>query len=340
MGNPYAVLKEYEGRYLKYPRLCEIIGEEKKISGTSKIAHLNRIKEYVDLTQDKGKIYIGRVYDSDDELQIIDNRNKFTVYIKQFLLNLFYQIERNTGETSIVITNRDILEMTYMVNNNYFIGKNAPYKYLDCFTLDINEKDIPNENYLINKIMDESDIFFSSSYRLLKRIIYNSLKQLEDSSLITKGKTFRLYKNETDENGVFRSTQHNCDKDEINRILSVQYDAVAEFNEETEAIYGNSSRYRLPNIQCVHYLYPSDKKRFYKILNRRLKAEFKEEGWNAYSTAWEINFAQPQSFEHAIRKVNYQQLNQNVQDKLLNAKDLSLIENTLKEQFVDTFIKT
>ena len=33
MGNPYAVLKEYEGQYLKYPRLCEIIGEEKKISG-------------------------------------------------------------------------------------------------------------------------------------------------------------------------------------------------------------------------------------------------------------------------------------------------------------------
>ena len=336
MGNPYVALKEYEGQYLKYPQLCEIIGEEKK-GGASKVAHLNRLKEYVDLTQESGKIYIGRIYDSDDELQIIDNRNKFTVYIKQFLLNLFYQIEQKTGDTSVVISNRDILEMTYMVNSNYFVGKNAPYKYLDVFTLNVNERDIPNENYLINKIMDESDIFFSSSYRLLKRIVYNSLKQLEDASLITRGKTFRLYKNQVDENGVLRSTQHDCDKDEINRILSVQYDAVAEFNDEVD---NNSTTRKLPNIQCVHYLSPSEKKRFYQILNKRLKSEFKKEGWNAYSMAWEINFAQPQSFEHAIRKVNYQQLNQNVQDKLLNAKDLGLIENTLKEQFVDTFIKT
>ena len=50
MGNPYAVLKEYEGQYLKYPTLCEIIGEDIK-RGNGKTGHLNRIKEYVDLTQ-------------------------------------------------------------------------------------------------------------------------------------------------------------------------------------------------------------------------------------------------------------------------------------------------
>ena len=87
--NPYNVLKKYEGQYIKYPKLCEIIGEERK-SGRSRMLHLNRIKQYVDLSPENGKIYIGRVYTDDDELKIIENHGKFTTYIRQFLINLFY----------------------------------------------------------------------------------------------------------------------------------------------------------------------------------------------------------------------------------------------------------
>lgn len=337
MNNPYAVLKEYEGQYLKYPRLCEIIGEDKK-SGRGKVLHLNRIKQYVDLNQENGKIYISRIYDDNDELRIIENHGKFTTYIRQFLINLFYELEQKTGQTSIVMTNRDILEMTYMVNNNYFIGKNAPYKYLDGFELPIKRGDMPNDQYVVNRILDESDIFFSSSYRLLKRVIYDSLVSLERASLINKNKTFRLYKNVVDKNGKFHSEQHDCNSDEISRILSVQHDSIIEFNDDIKHRQ-TESNYHLSNIQCVHYLYPAERKRFYQIMNRRLKEEFKEEGWNAYSVAWHINLAQTHSFEYEIAKINYKQLNQNVQDKLLTAKDLTLIEDTLKKQFVNTFIR-
>ena len=52
--NPYNVLKKYEGQYIKYPKLCEIIGEERK-SGRSRTLHLNRIKQYVDLSPENGK---------------------------------------------------------------------------------------------------------------------------------------------------------------------------------------------------------------------------------------------------------------------------------------------
>jgi hypothetical protein len=74
-------------------------------------------------------------------------------------------------------------------------------------------------------------------------------------------------------------------------------------------------------------------------MNRRLRTEFADEGWNAYSVAWKINLAQPQSFQYEIAKMNYRQLNQNVQDKLMTAKDLQLIEQTLRKEFVDTYIK-
>ena len=37
--------------------------------------------------------------------------------------------------------------------------------------------------------------------------------------------------------------------------------------------------------------------------------------------------------------MNYKQLNQYVQSKLMTAKDLQLIEKTLRKDFVDTYIK-
>ena len=148
----------------------------------------------------------------------------------------------------------------------------------------------------------------------------------------------KLYHN-TYKNGKFYSKQHDCNEEEISRILTVQHDSIVEFNAETKEIYGNESKHHLPNIQYVRYLYPTERKRFYNILNRRLCEEFKEEGWNAYSSAWKINLAQPQSFQYEIARMNYKQLNQNVQNKLMTAKDLQLIERTLRQDFVDTYIK-
>ena len=118
----------------------------------------------------------------------------------------------------------------------------------------------------------------------------------------------------------------------------MQHDSIIEFNEMLKQRENNNG-YHLLNIQNVHYLYPNDKKQFYKIMNRRLKEEFKKEGWNAYSVAWHITLAQPETFEYEINRINYRQLNQNVQDKLLTAKDLSLIEDTLRKQFINTFIR-
>ena len=197
---------------------------------------------------------------------------------------------------------------------------------------------MPNDQYIVDRILSESDIFFSSSYRLLKRVIYDSLTALEKASLINKHKTFRLYKNEIDENGKFKSTHHDCNEKEISKILTIQHDSIIEFNEGLKS-NPNKGEYHLSNIQGVHYLYPTERKRFYKIMNRRIKEAFKEQGWNAYSVAWHITLAQPQTFEYEINKINYKQLNRNVQDKLLTAKDLSLIEDTLRKQFVNTFIR-
>lgn len=336
--NPYIALKQYEGQYLKYNQLCSIINEEPK-QGNSKKSHLRKLSQYIDFEKDGGKIYIHQVYDSKTELEIISNNNKYTKYIEQFLLNLFYELKKTENLDYVVLTNRDILESTYMVNKDYFIGRNAPYRYIDHFALAINNNDMPDEQYIVNRIIDESNIFFSGSYRLLKRIIRDSLKLLEKKSLIMVNKTFRLYKNVWDDNGVFHSEYHNCTEDEVDRILAVQHKSVKEFNAQVEQQEKGTTKYFLRNATSVHYLYPRQRREYYKILNHNLKEEFAEEGWNAYSVAWKLNLTKVECFEEERKQLNYSDLNANVQQKLLTAKDLDLLENVLREQFVETFIK-
>ena len=339
MGNPYEVLKKYEGKYIKYAELCRLIEEPAK-RGNGKTAHINRLKEHVDLAERKGKIYIGRVYDSSDELQIIDNRNRFNAYIKQFLINLFYHIGKTSEANSVVLTNRDILEMTCMVNKNYFVGKRAPYKFLDYFDVNMNEDDAPSSQYLVGRVMDETSIFFHGSYRLLKRVVYNALKQLERSHLIVLNKTFRLYKNTKDKFGKNHSEYHDCNEEEVRKVLEIQYESLTEFNDESIEIYGDDAKYQLDTTEHIHFLPRIDRERFYKIFNRKIEEGFKEGGWNACSVAWKIIFTTNKVLDYEVRKVNYNQLNENVQNKLMTAKDLNLIETSLKQQFVDTFIKT
>ena len=199
---------------------------------------------------------------------------------------------------------------------------------------------MPTSHYLTDKVLDESEIFFSGSYRLLKRVIYDSLTSLENASLIKKGKTFRLYRNTTDELGRFHSDAHDCTPDEESRVLTVQHDAIKEYNEEIRELYGEKSTLQIKNIKFIHYLPQEYKKRFRRILTRRIQEEFKEDGWNNFSTAWKITLAQPEAFDYEKQRINYGQLNKNVQNKLLTSKDLSVIENALRLQFVNTFIKT
>lgn len=97
-------------------------------------------------------------------------------------------------------------------------------------------------------------------------------------------------------------------------------------------------KYFLTNIHSVHYLYPRQRKEFYKILNRNIQEAFKDEGWNAYSSAWKLTLADVESFSYELQHINYKQLNQNVQDKLISSKDLQIIENVLREQFISMFI--
>lgn len=336
--NPYICLKKWLNKPLKYVELCKIIKEPAK-KGKSKQLHVKRIKKYTDIEKTGSKYIIHKVYENDDEMQIIESQGRFTTYLRRFMINMFCELKHEYPDKhTIVLTNRDILEQACMVNQNYFVGKNSSYKFLDFFKVAINKGDIPNEEYMFDKVYSESEIFFSSSYRLLKRVVYDSLTSMEKSSLLIKNKTFRLYKNYTDEYGKFHSESKNCDRVDESKILSAQHRSIVEFNNDIATDKNGKKKYFLTNIHSVHYLYPRQRKEFYKILNHNIQEAFRDEGWNAYSSAWKLTLADIESFNYELQHINYKQLNQNVQDKLMSSKDLQIIENVLREQFISMFI--
>lgn len=332
--NKYNCLKPYEGETKRYKEWCELLKEEPKRGGKQRNIQIKQWQQYLDIEPLDRQLVLMSVYD-DNDLQLIENRGKFTTYIENFLMSY---LKDCTGDY-VVLSNRDILEGAYMVNHNYFKGKWNRYEYVKDIDIPLKDDDTPYEDYAINKVMDESGIFFSVSYRLLKRIIYDSLVSVERKSLIQKNKTFRLYRNYVDENGNEHHVTHNCNDEEIDRILTVQHESIKEFNKNAPKYDSGEYKYYLHDIRSIHILHKEQKNEFYDILNRNLREEFKEEGYNACSTAWKINFANKDCFEYEIRQLNYNKLNQNVQDKLLTAKDLSTIETVLRQQLVDKFVK-
>lgn len=125
------MLKKWLNKPLKYVELCKIIKEPAK-KGKSKQLHIKRIEKYTDIEKTGSKYIIHKVYENDDEMQIIESQGRFTTYLRRFMINMFCELKREYPDKhTIVLTNRDILEQACMVNQNYFVGKNSPYKFLD-----------------------------------------------------------------------------------------------------------------------------------------------------------------------------------------------------------------
>ena len=334
------MIKINTNAYYKYKDICREMGDKELQGGKNRQIQLDNWRQYYDIEKIASKYYIRKQYD-DYELRIIENHGKYTTYIENLLIKNLCDIKdkQKDGKGYIVLTNRDILEMACMVNDKYFSGKNHPYAFLNNFKYDVNSGDIPNEAYAMTKVLDDTNIFFSASYRLLKRIIYDSLKSMERRSLIVLNKTYRLYKNYKDKYGIWRQEIHNCNDEDVNRILSVQRRAIEIFNKESDVWKNGSHKYYIKELKNIAVLYQPEKERFFKTLNNELIKEFKKEGYNAYSNAWRLNIPDKESFDYVIEKMNYLQLNQNVQNKLLTAKDLSIISATLKAQMINLFIK-
>lgn len=338
MNNPYENLKKYEGKELNYKsEFCPLINQEYK-TGKAKLLLLSKLEQYMEIKSEYNKITIVKIY-NDDEIDLIEKRGKYLTHIENFLI-IYLSQQAIKGNNYCILTNRNILEMATMVNNNYFRGMGNILPFLERFNVYINKKDIDllgydEEYYKLQKIDSDSRLFFSASYRLLKRIIYDCLKNIKDKDLIEYNKTFVCYKLYKLETGQTISETIECTEEMVSRIISVRNLSVKEFNDL------HKGEYFLKNADSTYVLYPKQKNEFKEILNYNFKEEFAKEGYTNFSRAWKINLGSGVIFKQELenRKFNGYKLNNNIINKLLTSKDLEIIADKEKNNFISVFIK-
>lgn len=341
MTNPYEWLEDYVNQPLDYKKeFCPLMNMEYEKNCTSKRKKevLKKLNQYMDIQISSRKVLINKIY-NEEEITLLENKGKYLTHIENFLM-LFLSKEAMKGENNVILTNRNILEMSSMVNPEYFKGMNSMYKYVDLFNIHVNNLDIPNDEmgyYELEQIYNESHIFFSASYRLFKRLMNDCLTAMEKKSLILKNKTFVCYK--TYKIGdCWYSETHICDDAMIQKILTVQYEALKEFNEFLAEKYQDKT-HQVKDVDITYFLTFREREELKKIINIKFTEKFKDEGFTGFSKAWELKLANGVCFEKELesRKFDWKRLNNNVMDKLRKSKDLSGI--LLNNDFINAFIK-
>ncbi len=296
---------------LTYKEICSIMNEEQKNGGKNRELQLKRWnKNYGVIKEDK--YYL--LDDSTFIPPLIDKRNKYTGYIEILLLNELLL----SNESNKDFTYRELMEILGLVNKQYYFAKYNQKEYIEKLMLEYGEESAEMISYSLN-------IFFSKTKKMLRRLLKNSIDILENKSIIFQNKTIVLYRKkfsqETKKNYV---ELHTCDKSETAQFLDIQ--------KETMKKYGISkiSQYFSLDIHT---------KRCYNTdINEKIKEIY---GYDVYSFGINLVYSKKQAKEYSTKYISgiKNKLNENIQDKLLNSKELNIISKKLKEQFIKDFIR-
>lgn len=290
---------------LTYKQICGIMQEEELRGGTNRNKQLKRWQQYYDIEKNGKYYYIIKKY-NDDELQLIENHGKYTTYIENILIHKLSQI----NEQEISLTYRELFEGLFMVNKDYYKAKYRKHDYFE----QINCPSIKNKEDIIESNMG---LFFGISSRLLKRILDDSIKSMENRKLLVTHKSFRLYKKE---NNMIIS--HDCTNEEIIKITEIQNRIMEKYN--------------LYKIQQSYQLDWYTRNQFYDDINETIR---KEMGYSFYCNSIRFLLSNEALKRTYQKSLNGEKLNNNIQNKLLTSKEMEIISKSLNEQFVNKFIK-
>ena len=328
--------RPYLGETKKYKDWCDIVKEDSS-SGRRRELHIGRWSQFVQFNKNqKGELTPVYLY-SDKELKFTEKEGKFYIYIRNYILSF---IKDYTGEP-LKMSISEILQGAYMVNSQYFKGMNHPEKYVDRFELYLNRQDEPEEDYIKNMIVANENIFFSATNRLLRRLVSDSIKRMENEHLILADKTFRAYtKTKTNDNKTIY-IKHEITQDERERILAVILKAIAMYNDESDLgnQISNNKKRKIKSEADLFYLSKKEVRKYFKIRDEIFQKEFYKEGYTTFFSIWSISLPKSNIIDFNVYQLDYRGLNKNVYAKLKESRDLESINTFLKEQFIDNFIK-
>ncbi len=295
---------------LTYKEICSIMNEEQKNGGKNRELQLKRWKDY-------GVVKEGKYYLLDDSSfvpPLVDKRSKYTSYIEILLLNQLSSLNK----TDANFTYRELIELLGLVNEHYYFAKYNQKEYIEKLMSEYGEDSYEMLSYSLN-------IFFSKTKKMLKRLLKNSINIIENKSIIFQNKTIVLYKKEYNlETGRHHVELHTCDKKETAKFLDMQKEVM--------------NKYKISKIKQYYSLDKQTKKDYNTDINKKIKETF---NYDLYSCGINVVYSKKQAKEYSTEYISgiKNKLNENIQDKLLNSKELNIISKELKEQFVKDFIK-
>lgn len=162
-------------KLISYKDLCKLLNIE-YYSGNQKIAQLNELKRFYNIEKQGTKYLIKEKYETP---LLKTNGNSITLNDVRFiLLSILSHIDDNK---EYFATNKDLLRLCYIINNNYYSI--------------LNNKD-RNAIYLSNKYgFDDSFIeYIDNAYNVLKPVITNALESMVKRKEILLNVGYKLRK--------------------------------------------------------------------------------------------------------------------------------------------------
>ncbi len=319
MNNPYSYMTKHEKQTISYGDFCKLVNEPEKY-GSERRNQMKTIQNYINLELSYGKITINKVL-SDQELLLNEHKAKFSEYIEDLLI--MYLANDNTHK--VTLTYREMAEYFYMINKSYYEAKYNKGKFINDFKIKTNL--IYTRSDLIGDIYKDMGFFFNVTDKIIKEIINNALKSLEQKSLIIKQDNFKIYKQVYNpETKKHYTKTYTCNKKQRQEFLDIRKKVM--------------NRHRLKKLQDVIYMSKEAREDYFKDLADEMGQSEILEHCTRYANAWDIEYGE-KGIEHENRRIQMQNkklVNSNMKYKLLTTKELECINGVLKEQFVDKFI--
>ena len=303
---------------MKFSELAEIMGEEPKEGGRNRNLQLTRWKQYYEIEKTGHKYVVKREYE-DVEKKIIEKNGKFTTYIQNFIIYKLIN-EKNQNNYDIRFTYRELLETLCLVNKLFY-----KIKRKDDLSDEIKEyvgtvfERITLPSSKIGIIYENLDLFLDYTETILKRVVKDSLKSMEQRKLIIVSKSFRLYKKVHSEEFGDYIEKHDCTDEETSVILKFYLEVMEKYHiKKQNQIFGMDKK----TIDC-----------FFRELNAKIESEF---GYEIHSPTFKLILAdgilETFKYEPSLSMIK---LNKNIQNKL---KENKYMKDNLPENQKNIFI--
>lgn len=294
-----------------YREFCRILNIPIAGSGTnSQSRQLDMINMLCEYEKEGSKFKFIRVRNEQD-IEVFQEQLAYTQLFKYSLTQAFSQEEfqKNIQDGMLFITMPKLMEMCGMVNKNFGIFRNASEHkkwVISMVHKDEFGRGVDNYNNLKR--------FVDVAYDVIKPIVRNALKSMDNEHSITIHKGYILYKEL--ENGVSLRKRVLKGVGEGEEVFKICGDVLSEFNIEkmNDLHFGNAEK-----IQ-----------QFYDRCNELCKERL---GYDGFYDCYAINI-NPKRIEYMLN-VNYAQaLNSRTIEKLDESKLLEEIGNKFKRNMI------